>query len=203
MTHQAGPIVILASASRARGSLMRGAGLEFVQIPADVDEAAIKHRMLKTGAAPEAIALELARAKALAVATHRPEAIVVGADQILECEGRCFDKPSGRAAARDHLSAFRGRRHRLISAVVAVRGTGIVWEHHDEARLTMRAFSDEFLDWYLDTAGSDILDSVGAYRLESLGAQLFEGIAGDYFTVLGLPLLPLLDYLRGEGVLAT
>lgn len=154
------------------------------------------------GVAVEDVALALADSKARAVAARRPGALVIGADQILECEGRWFDKPSTVAEAARHLRALRGRTHRLICAVVVVRDGERLWRHVAEARLTMRRFSDRFLDDYLASGGPAVLESVGAYRLEGLGAQLFETIEGDYFTILGLPLLPLLDFLRGERVVA-
>jgi septum formation protein len=194
--------LILASASTARGDLLRAAGVAFVQQPSDVDEAIIKTEMLAESASPEAIARALARVKAQHVAARYPNAVVIGADQILECGGRCFDKPIDQDAARDHLRQFRGCEHRLISAVVAVRGSDVHWEHHDEARLTMRSFTDAFLENYLESVGLEVLESVGAYRLEGQGAQLFDKVEGDYFTVLGLPLLPLLGYLRAERLLS-
>jgi septum formation protein len=153
------------------------------------------------GIAAEDVALALADSKARAVSARRPGAIVVGADQILECEGRWFDKPATVEEAARHLRALRGRTHRLVSAVVAVRDGERRWRHAAEARLTMRDFSDRFLEDYLARSGPAILESVGAYRLEGLGAQLFARIEGDYFTILGLPLLPLLDFLRGERAL--
>lgn len=193
--------IVLASRSAVRGNLLRAAGVEFIQETSDVDETVIKSEMLNKSARPEIIARALARAKALRVAVQYPTALVIGADQLLECNGYCFDKPKNMNAAREHLSIFRGRQHRLISAVVAVRGCDVHWEHHEEAHLRMRSFSDLFLDNYIQAGGLNILESVGAYQLEGLGAQLFENIEGDYFTILGLPLLPLLSYLREEKLL--
>ena len=131
---------------------------------------------------------------------RRPDDLVIGADQILECDGIWFDKPADRAAAAETLKRLRGRTHRLVSAIsVLGGGRGAPWRHRGEARLTMRSFSDRFLARYLDAVGDEVTTSVGAYRLEGRGAQLFTRIEGDYFTVLGLPLLPLLAFLRGGG----
>jgi septum formation protein len=171
-----------------------------VSEPAGIDESAVKAAM--QGVAVEEVALALADSKACAVAARRPGALVIGADQILECEGRWFDKPADAAEAARHLRTLRGRTHRLISAAVVVRDGARLWRHVAEARLTMRPFSDQFLDGYLAHGGPAVLESVGVYRLEGLGAQLFEAIDGDYFTILGLPLLALLDFLRRERILA-
>ncbi len=193
--------LILASASRSRSSILTAAGIAFDIVPADVDEAAVKSDMVS--ASPEAVAAALARTKALSVAAGSPRALVIGADQMLECEGRWFDKPTDQPTARRQLLALRGRSHRLISAVAVAFGNRILWECRDNARLAMRDFSETFIDSYLDTAGSAVLHSVGAYQLEGIGAQLFESVDGDFFTILGLPLLPLLDFLRREGILTS
>lgn len=168
--------------------------------PAAIDESVVKSAL--QGVAVEEVALALADSKASAVAARRPGALVIGADQILECDGRWFDKPADVTEAARHLRALRGRTHRLISAAVAVKDGARLWRHVAAARLTMRTFSDQFLDHYLALGGPAILESVGAYRLEGMGAQLFETIDGDYFTILGLPLLPLLEFLRRERLLA-
>jgi septum formation protein len=144
----------------------------------------------------------LAAAKAKYVSTLHPGAYVIGADQILDLDGVWFDKPTGRNGAGDHLNRLRGRTHTLVDGLAVIRDGEILWRRHDTARLTMRNFSDEFLADYLDRSGPDILESVGAYRLEGRGTQLFSAIDGDYFTILGLPLLPLLDYLREVGLIA-
>jgi septum formation protein len=191
--------LILASASGARHFILERAGIPHAHEPAGIDEGAIKAAM--PGIAAEDVALALADAKARAVSARRPGAMVIGADQILECEGRWFDKPASAEEAARHLRALRGRTHRLVSAVVAVRDGERRWRHAASARLTMRDFSDEFLRAYLARSGPEILESVGAYRLEGLGPQLFAAIEGDFFTILGLPLLPLLDFLRGERAL--
>ena len=194
--------IILASASPARANLLRGAGVVFEIVPASVDEAAIKKTCQCQERTAEDTAYALAAAKALAVAASRPEALVIGADQMLDCAGVWFDKPRNAADAEESLKRLRGRTHRLISAVcAATEKDGVIWRERAEARLTMRAFSDGFLTRYLQRVGDEVTTSVGAYRLEGLGAQLFSRIEGDYFTILGLPLLALLSYLRDRGPL--
>lgn len=193
--------LILASASRARASMLERAGVAVTCDPAGIDEDAIKHQCRAAGAGVEATADILAERKAHAVSLRHPGALVLGADQMLECEGVCFDKPEDRARAFAHLAILRGRTHRLVSAAVVVRDGVRLWETVDSATLTMRSFDDEFLDHYLDAAGDDVLHSVGVYHLEGLGAQLFERVEGDFFTILGLPLLPVLGFLRQQGLL--
>lgn len=195
------PSLILASASTARRRMLHDAGLRVTCRVADVDEAVVKQT--EPGKPAADLALELACLKALDVASHEPHALVIGADQILECGGELFDKPADRALARRTLLRLRDRRHRLVSAVAVASGPTVLWRHVDAAELHMRAFSDSFLDTYLETAGDDILGSVGAYRLEGPGVQLFERISGDVFTILGMPLLPLLAWLRQQGALLT
>ena len=194
--------LILASASPTRAVLLRQAGLAVAVDPAAVDEAAAKESLRAAGADAGAAAIALAELKAHKVSRRHAGGLVLGADQLLECDGKWFDKPVDLAAARRQLQALRGRRHRLYSAAVAVRDGVRLWHHVGEAGLTMRPFGDAFLDAYLERAGADLLGSVGAYRLEGLGVQLFAAIQGDHFTILGLPLLPLLDFLRGHRVLA-
>jgi len=194
--------IVLASASQARRALLTAAGLDLVVDPAAVDEASVKASLAAEGAGPGDIAEALAELKAARISPRHHGRLVIGADQILECEGRSFDKPVDRAAARLQLTALRGRRHSLVSAAVAMRDGQRLWHHVGRADLTMRAFSDSFLESYLDRIGPAATASVGAYQLEGLGAQLFAAIEGDYFTILGLPLLPLLAFLRGVGEIA-
>ena len=192
--------VVLASGSRVRAALLEGAGVDFEIEAADIDEAAIKAQLDSGG---DAVAARLADEKACTVSARHPNAFVVGADQVLSCDGRLFDKPADLDQARANLLVFRGRQHTLHSGLSVARDGAAVWRHSAHATLTMRNFSDGFLDAYLDKVGDKVLTSVGCYQLEGLGVQLFEKIDGDYFTILGLPLLPLLDFLRGENVLTT
>jgi septum formation protein len=189
--------LVLASGSSARQALLKAADVPIEVVPADLDE-----RAVAAGApsqAPSAIAALLARAKASAVARRHPGRLVLGADQVLELDGEGFAKPADRAAARAQLRALAGRTHELHSAIAFVRDATVLFEHVDTARLTMRAFSDRFLDSYLNAVGAAATASVGAYQIEGLGIQLFERIDGDYFTVLGLPLLEVLGFLRRHG----
>lgn len=198
--HEGG--VYLASASPVRADLLKGAGVNFTVEPADIDESSVKAQHGAGGQQPS-LAAVLAEMKALKVSKKYSDSFVVGADQTLKCNGEWFDKPPDMAAARATLSRLRGQRHTLTAAVCVAREGRAVWRYEDEANLEMRPFSDRFLDDYLATAEESVLASVGAYRLEGLGAQLFSAINGDYFTVLGLPLLPILEYFRHEGVLAS
>jgi len=195
--------VVLASASPARKALLTGAGLSVAAHPAAIDEDAVKQAMRADGAEIHDVAETLAEMKARRVARNHPDALVVGADQMLVCEDVWFDKPVDRPGAADQLRRLRGRRHELVAAVVVVHGETRLWHATDRARMTMRPFTDAFLERYLDAVGEAAYASVGGYQLEGRGAQLFARVEGDYFTVLGLPLLPLLDYLRGRGVLET
>lgn len=202
MIQAAEPMVVLASASAARRALLAAAGLRFEALPAAVDEAALKESARAEGLPAGEAALLLADAKARRIAQRHPEALVIGADQILVCEGRWFDKPEGLAGARQHLRALRGRAHVLETAVVCWRHGARVWQHLAAPRLVMREFSDAFLEAYLAAEGELVTASVGAYRLEGPGVQLFAAVEGDHAAILGLPLLPLLAFLRGHGVLA-
>jgi len=195
------PAVVLASASPTRAALLRSAGIPITIDAAAIDEAEVKASLRAARAEPVAIAETLAELKAQRVSRRHAGSLVIGADQVLECDGVLFDKPADLAAARTQLLALRGRAHRLISAVVLMRDGQRVWHHVDRAELKMRDFSASFLDRYLESVGGAALSSVGAYQLEGRGAQLFASIDGDYFTILGLPLLPLLDILREHGVL--
>lgn len=203
--------LILASASAVRARLLRDAGLVFETADSRVDEEAIKRGFApgdnESGKDAEAdtdtLALKLAEAKALAVSATNPGALVIGADQILSCAGKRYDKPKSLAEARMNLLAFRGNPHILHSGLVLARDGTALWHHTIRAILTMRDFSDYVLDAYLAAAGETVMKSVGCYQLEGPGVQLMENIEGDYFTILGLPLLPLLDELRRHGVVAT
>ncbi|HYD89579.1 MAG TPA: Maf family nucleotide pyrophosphatase [Vitreimonas sp.] len=191
--------LILASASAARREMMDAAGLVFeVDVPR-VDEEAAKASLRAEGLKPRDQAEALAELKALSVSRARA-GFVIGADQMLAVEGRVLDKPKDTNEAREHLLALRGRTHELLTAAVVATDGAVIWRHIDTPRLRMRAFSDAFLDQYLAQAGEKVLRSVGAYQLEGLGAQLFERVEGDYFSILGLPLLPLLAFLREHGV---
>ena len=195
------PQLILASASASRRALLAGAGLMFEVRPADVDEATAKRDAWATGMSAETAALRLADLKAAAIARHEPEALVIGADQILVCDGAWYDKPSDIAEAREQLCALRGRCHTLATGVVCQQRGSRVWHDAATPHLTMRNFSDDFLDRYLAAEADTVTSTVGAYRLEGLGMQLFDAIAGDHSAILGLPLLPLLSFLRQRRVL--
>ncbi len=195
------PALVLASASVTRLSLLRAAGLEVEARPAHVDEDAIKQAGRAEGASPDDVAMLLAEMKAARVGARDPDALVIGADQLLVCEGRWFDKPDSVAGAREHLRALRGRSHTLVTAVLCWQGGARIWQHVSRPVLEMRAFSDALLEAYLEAEQDSVTASVGAYRLEGLGVQLFERVEGDHFSVLGLPLLPLLGFLRQRGVL--
>lgn len=191
--------LILASASEARADLLRRAGVRITIAPARIDEDEVKAALRADGAPARDQADILAEMKALAVSRSHPGALVLGADQILDMAGRSFDKPADRAEARDHLLALRGQRHDLLSAAVIARDGEPIWRHIGRARLQMRPFSDAFLDDYLDRMGHAVTMTVGGYMLEGLGAQLFARVDGDYFTVLGLPLIETLGFLRLHG----
>ncbi|MBB5517652.1 Maf family protein [Amphiplicatus metriothermophilus] len=192
--------IVLASGSAIRARILKDAGLAFEIVRPETDEAAIKRAGIAEGLDIETLAMRLAEAKARAVRAPA-RALVVGADQILEFEGRPYDKPASLAEARARLKEWRGRTHTLINAVAVAEDGAIVFRHLDRPRLSMRALTDGEIDRYLEAAGPGILASVGAYQVESLGARLFDRIEGDYFAVLGLSLLPLLGFLRRAGAL--
>ena len=187
------PRLVLASASASRKAVLQHAGLRFAARAAQIDEAEVKRAGKAEGARADEVALLIARGD--------QDAVVIGCDQLLVCEGRWFDKPADMEEARAHLQALRGRRHTLVTAVLCQRGEQRLWHHVAHPTLTMRGFSDEFLDTYLDREGEALLATVGAYRLEGLGAHLFDVIDGEHSAILGLPLLPLFGFLRQHGVL--
>lgn len=181
--------------------MLRDAGIDAVAEAADVDEGALKVQARKARLTPAATALMLADVKALAVSMRWPEHLIVGADQVLVCAGRMLDKPATPGDAAETLRYLRGRMHRLLSAVSLVRKGEVLWRHAEQATLTMRHFSEGFLARYMAEAGEDLLTSVGAYRVEGRGLQLFSHMEGDHFTILGMPLLALMDVLRRLGAL--
>lgn len=195
--------LILASASPTRERLLRQAGVSFIVEPPEIDERAAERPLAETGASAEDIAMALAMAKAALVSKQSASDLAIGADQTLEIDGERLNKPADVEAARRQLLRLRGRTHQLNTAICCARGGEIVWQYVEVARLTMRGFSPAFAGRYLALAGPAVLGSVGAYQIEGPGVQLFEAIDGDYFAILGLPLLPLLGYLRSEGVLET
>ena len=195
------PPLILASASPSRRALMQAAGLRFEAIAAAVDEAALKDAAQAEGARPTDAAVLLADAKARAVARRRPDALVIGSDQLMVCEGRWFDKPTDMVEAESHLRSLSGRTHQLVNGTVAWRGGQRIWQNAAVAMLTVRVLGDAFIAAYLAAEGDALLATVGAYRMEGLGMQLFSAVEGEHSTILGLPMLPLLGFLRQQGVL--
>lgn len=193
--------LVLASASRSRARMLADAGVPVEIMPSRVDEEEIKRALIADGANADQIAEALAELKASRVSAKLPGVLVLGADSTLAVDDLMLDKPESMADARNHLLRLRGRSHRLISAAcIALNGTRI-WSAIDDAELTMRPLSDAYVADYLDRIGDAALQSVGCYQLEGLGAQLFSRISGDYFTILGLPLLPVLGFLRERGLL--
>jgi septum formation protein len=193
--------LILASGSDIRKTLLRNAGLAFDVVPARVDETAIKQALLAEDAKPHDIADALAEYKAQRVAAKHPAALVIGCDQVLVCDGRIYDKAQDMAQAEATLRSLRGKPHQLLSAAVIYDAGEPVWRTIGRAQLIMRSFSDEFLAAYLARNGDDVLTTVGCYKLEAEGVQLFARVQGDYFTVLGFPLLDVLEFLRNRSVL--
>lgn len=194
-------MIILASTSPTRQSMLRNAGLSFTATAPAVDEKALVARNPQW--LPGETALKLAEAKATEVSRRYPDAHVIGADQVLALEGRIYGKPHDRLECRRQLQDLRGRTHALISAVVLAHKGDLIWSHADEALLSMRDYSDAYLDTYLDAIGQDCTSSVGGYKIEGHGVQLFRSVRGDHFTILGLPLVPLLETLRAVGEIAT
>jgi septum formation protein len=193
--------IILASGSQTRLALLTQAGLTVEAIAPSVDEQEMRAAFQAEQASAEACAEALAELKAMRISQRHPGALVIGADQMLDLNGVWFDKPADLDHARAHLQALRGKTHRLVTAAVVALNGSRIWHTIDSARLTMRPFSDAFLDDYLGRMGPSVLSSVGAYHLEGQGAQLFAKVEGDFFTILGLPLLPLLGFLRDNGAL--
>lgn len=198
---KAAPPLILASASLTRRHMLTSAGLAFEVLPARVDEDEIKASLKAAGKSADDIATTLAELKALNVSSKLTGAFVIGADQVLSCGSELFDKPQTRDAARTQLKKLRGKEHVLHSAICVARDDAVLMHKIDRAKVTMRELSDSFLEDYLDVVGTKAFSSVGAYQLEGLGAQLFSRLQGDYFTILGLPLLPLLDFLRNHNII--
>ena len=194
--------IILASGSAIRKQILDGAGLNYEVIVKPVDEAAIKDSLLAENSRLQDIADALAEAKALRV-SRQTDGFVIGADQIMVMDNQLFDKPKDMDEARERLLSMRGKRHELIGAVVICENGRPVWRHLSKTKLWVREFSNEFLDWYIEQEGEALMKSVGAYRFEGPGAQLFEKVEGGFFAILGLDLLPVLDYLRVRGVIAS
>ncbi len=188
--------IILASGSPFRKQLMEAAGLAFTAEPARIDEREIEAPLVAGGASPEAVATALAKAKAEDVARRNPQAFVIGSDQVMSMDGRLFHKCTSVEMAREQLRSMRGKTHRLSSAISIVRNGEEIWRHISVADLTFRRFTDSFLASYIANAGEKVLLTVGAYSYEGLGQQLFEKVEGDFFTIIGLPMLPLLAALR-------
>lgn len=194
--------VILASGSAIRRQILDGAGLDYKVIVRPVDEGAIKDAMLAENSRLRDIADALAEAKAMRVSRQEP-GLVIGADQIMVMDNTLFDKPKDMDEVRARLLSMRGKKHDLIGAVVICENGAPVWRHMCRTKLWVRDFSDDFLDWYIETEGEVLMKSVGAYRFEGPGAQLFEKVEGGFFAILGLDLLPVLDYLRTRGVITS
>jgi septum formation protein len=194
--------LVLASQSATRAKLLKATGIAFIATDSRVDERAAEAPLMAAGASPADIAMALAEAKALAVSARKPGALVIGADQTLDFDGKRWTKPATVADAHEQLARLSGHTHRLHSAVAVARQGNIAWRHNESAGLTLRSLTAEAIDAYLAEVGDAVLGSVGAYQIEGPGIRLFEKIDGDYFTILGLPLLPLLLYLRGEGIIA-
>jgi nucleoside triphosphate pyrophosphatase len=196
-------VLVLASGSATRRTMLEKAGLSIVVDKPDVDEGAVKIECRDRGLSPGETAQRLAAAKAIQVSPRHPGSIVLGADQMLDCQGEWFDKPVDRAAAARQIGRLSGRTHSLFSAVAAVRDGAVIWEAVDSAELSVRVLSAEFIWSYLDLIGDAALSSVGSYQVEGLGIQLFDAMIGDHSTILGMPLIPLLAFLREQGAIAS
>lgn len=194
--------LILASQSASRRAMLDAAGVSYTAIPAHVDEARIKDELVGGGAGLSAIAGQLAMAKALAISAGHPGRWVIGSDSLVSLDGRIFDKPQSRADAAHHLTLFSGKRMQLVSALALARDGAVVEEVCDEAHLEVRPLSAAFIEHYLDAEWPAIAGCVGCFRIEARGPQLFERVSGSHFTILGMPLLPLLSLLRTNGIIA-
>lgn len=195
--------LILASASAGRRTMLENAGVVFDVEAASIDEDAVKQSLKAEGASVEQAAETLAELKARRISARHPGVLVLGSDSMLECQGRWFDKAESVDEAREHLQAMRGTTHRLVTSAVLVRDEGRIWHHSAVAELTMRNLSDAWLDTYLEDIGERACASVGCYQVEGRGLQLFARINGDFFAIVGLPMVQVLDQLRTQGVLAT
>ncbi|MBI37546.1 MAG: septum formation protein Maf [Alphaproteobacteria bacterium] len=193
--------VILASKSKIRTRLLNSAGVKHTVFSSEIDESEIKFRLKKEKVVPGRIASILAEKKAEKISLLHPNSLVVGVDQILDCEGVIFDKPKNLDEARNHLMVLRGRNHKLLVSVCLAQYGIKIWSYESEATLEMRHLSDDYIDWYIRNMGEEACQTVGAYKIEGLGAQLFSKIEGDYFSILGIPLLSLLTELRQHGVI--
>ena len=193
--------MILASQSASRQALLHSAGLRFTARPAYIDEDSVKAAGQAERATPADVAILLAELKAARISAQEPDALVIGADQILVCGVEWFDKPVSVPQAREHLLRLRGRTHVLVTAIVCLRNGQRLWHHLVQPKMTMRDFSDEFLDAYIRVEGETLTTTVGAYRLEGTGVHLFDRIEGEHSAILGLPLLPLFGFLRQHGIL--
>lgn len=196
--------LILASGSATRREMLRAAGVSFDIMPAEIDEPALRDALVADNphVTPTAVAAALAAAKARDVGRRQPQALVIGSDQVLELDGEIFAKPQDAAGVRATLQRLSGRTHALHAAVALARGDDVVWSANDTATLTMRPLSSALIESYIEGVGAAVCQSVGAYQIEGRGIQLFSRIDGDHFTILGMPLLPLLQELRAQGVLA-
>jgi septum formation protein len=195
-------VLVLASGSASRQAMLRAAGVAFEPIVPHVDEEAVKEALLADRQPARAVADALAELKALRISARVPEAVVLGADQVLVCDGQLYNKAADLSAARAVLKELRGKQHQLITAAVLARAATPIWRHVETAELWMRDFSDAFLDRYLAEVGESVLGAVGCYHIEGAGVQLFDRVAGDHFAIRGLPLLPLLAALRAQNLVA-
>lgn len=194
--------LILASGSEARASMLRAAGLGVILHPANVDEESLRQALRADRVTTEAAAEALAEMKASKVALRYPAGIIIAADQLLECGGVWFEKPVDRDHAFASLRTLSGQMHRLVSSVVVYKNGARIWHHTDAAEITMRELDEAYIDRYLDCIGDDVFSTVGGYKIEGLGLHLFAKVRGDHFTILGMPLLPLIDILREQGIVA-